>query len=228
GWFAILISGFGYKLMPMFYLSHGYPNRPEKWILSILNAAVLLGAGFSLAGLAKFGAMAGLFLFSIAMAMFSYHARNIKKKKHKPNPGYGIKFSVYLINGVVVVLIAAFFAFLLFPQLAGKAETLWIAGWLYLWGFIGLTILSYLSKIVPFLWWTYKYGSLIGKQKTPLLADLINDKMVRYGLFAIVAALFVLLLGALVQIGWLLSVGGILVALCAIFYMIQISLVFTR
>ena len=50
--------------------------------------------------------------------------------------------------------------------------------YLYLLFWIVLSIMGYLFKIVPFLWWTHKYSKEIGKQAVPSLKDMMNEKIV--------------------------------------------------
>ncbi|HEY8529351.1 MAG TPA: hypothetical protein VIL22_06690, partial [Paenibacillaceae bacterium] len=50
GWFGLLITGFSYKMLPMFFLSHGHPTALQKAVFVLWNAAVLAGAAVLLAG----------------------------------------------------------------------------------------------------------------------------------------------------------------------------------
>nr|WP_162142516.1 hypothetical protein [Aneurinibacillus terranovensis] len=52
--------------------------------------------------------------------------------------------------------------------------------YLYLYGWISLSLLGYLYKIVPFLWWTQKYSQEMGKTNVPLLKDLTNERIGRW------------------------------------------------
>src|SRR5690625_3908058 len=39
------------------------------------------------------------------------------------------------------------------------------------------SILGYLNKIVPVLWWTHKYAEQIGKEKVPTLQEMTNEQL---------------------------------------------------
>jgi hypothetical protein len=118
--------------------------------------------------------------------------------------------------------------FVLFPQSVFLEKTIVLVGWAYLWGWVALTILGYLSKIAPFLWWTYKYGPLVGKQKVPSMADLINDRYVGIGMAAIAVSLLLLMAG--IGGDWLIvaRIGGSAMALCSLAYIQLVARVFRR
>ena len=43
-------------------------------------------------------------------------------------------------------------------------------------GWLGQSTLGYLLKIVPFLIWQSRYGALVGRQKVPLMRDLVHQR----------------------------------------------------
>ncbi|GGK35986.1 hypothetical protein GCM10010965_31160 [Caldalkalibacillus thermarum] len=49
--------------------------------------------------------------------------------------------------------------------------------YLFLMGWISLSILGYLFKIIPFLWWTYKYSHQIGKVNVPTLKEMMDERL---------------------------------------------------
>ncbi|MGA9227441.1 MAG: hypothetical protein WB217_13940, partial [Mesobacillus sp.] len=59
----------------------------------------------------------------------------------------------------------------LLAKLAGPLIFLYLIAW------IAFSIIGYLYKIVPFLWWTHKYSKEIGKQKVPSLKEMMDEKM---------------------------------------------------
>lgn len=59
----------------------------------------------------------------------------------------------------------------------------------YLLGWIMLSIIGYLYKIVPFLWWTHRYSKKIGKENVPTLKQMVHENWaaVQCALFTISA-----------------------------------------
>lgn len=228
GWFGLLITGFSYKLFPMFYLSHNYPERLQKVIVVLWNAAVIVGAlGFLLA-MNRWMIWVALLLLVAAVWVYAIHLTQIKKHRHKRNPGNGIKWSMYATQALAVIATVLLLASLaLFDSLL-EAKTVVLAGWIYLGGWVSFTILSYASKIVPFLWWTHKYGQRIGKPGTPVMSDLLNEQKVFIGLAAIAVSTLLLLTGILLEMKGLIAIGGVAYSLFSIAYIALIGLVFSK
>lgn len=224
GWFGLLITGISYKMLPMFYLSHGYSSRLQYVTLVLWNAGVLVGAS---SFLLKGPLWPGLLFIVAALIFYNVHIQQIYTFRHKPKPGTGIVWAVWATRVLVVTGIIALLWVLLYPR-ADHSSGIVVVGWAYLWGWVALTILAYLSKIVPFLWWTYKYGPRVGKGKIPTMADLIQDRFVHIGLTFIGLALIVLLVGLCSDLNWLISIGGTALSLSSLAYISLIALVFTK
>ncbi|WP_438448241.1 hypothetical protein [Gorillibacterium sp. sgz5001074] len=195
GWFALLIVGFSYKMLPMFYLAHNFPTRLQHVTLVLFNAGMLGIIGVTLAG--GSGMAAGLALLPLvaAVAVYIVHAKQIIRAKHKAKPGDGIRFSVWALRGWGVLFAAGAALLLAVPGAWGDSRYHTVFAYLYFMGFVALTILGYLSKIAPFLWWTHRYGHLVGKMNVPSLADMISEKGVRYGLSAVTAGILAVAFG---------------------------------
>src|SRR5690606_671170 len=136
---------------------HDYPLKLERWIIVLWNGAVVLGAAGFLFG-SRLAIVAALAQLSAAVILYNRHITAIASRKHKRTPGAGIAWAVWSSRGLIGLSAAALIV-TAFPPAAVSPERLATAGlWAYLYGWVALTIMAYLSKIAPFLWWTYKYG----------------------------------------------------------------------
>lgn len=193
GWFGLLITGFSYKMLPMFYLSHGHSEKPQPWILALWGGAVAIGAGSSLLGLSKWMQLAALACLTAALVTYCRQIVLMAAKKHKKTPGFGIKTAVWATFAVTGAA-AAYVVYAAWkPELLTGGEGYAFLISVYLWAWAAPVILGYMSKIVPFLWWTIKYGDRVGREKTPLMADLIKDRHVEIMLSLWMAASLCLL-----------------------------------
>ncbi|MBS4209405.1 hypothetical protein [Bacillus sp. FJAT-50079] len=228
GWFGLLITGFSYKMLPMFYLSHHYPVRLQKMIVLIWNFAVLFGAAsFLLNGGFAF-IWFTLFVITVAIILYNVHLLQIKKYRFKKSPGLGIIWSIYASQALMVfAMIMTIYAFI-FPGQMLTAKSISLAGWIYIGGWVSFTILCYASKIIPFLWWSMKYGKQAGKANTPLMADLLDEKKVRAGLAAIAVCIISLLIAFIIDASTLMLISGIAFSTFSILYMGLIGFVFSR
>jgi hypothetical protein len=228
GWFGLLITGFSYKLLPMFYLAHGVSDRTAYAALALWNAAVLVGAVVFLCGAPHLAVCAAVALLTAAVHVYNLHMTRVRKARHKKSPGAGIAAALYSARALAVVCTAALVCAIVAPQWAMSEPAVVVAGWAYLWGWVALTILGYLSKIVPFLWWTHKYGPRVGKGPIPTMADLLEDRYAAYSLTAIAVCLVALVVG-LAFGGSVLAVwAGAALALCSLVYILLVGRVFVR
>lgn len=214
GWFTLLIFGFSYKLIPMFSLSHGFTmkwSRPAffTYIAGLLVLILSIWSNNQIISTLGFLLLFSGFLFFV-LDVKDILKNRLRKKLDKP-----LTFSIFAIgNGLVI-----HFLFLIVTLFGLKNSNLW--GWLvflYIMSWIIFSILGYLYKIVPFLWWTHKYSERIGKENVPTLKDMINEKLsvVLFSLFT--AAVIGIVVGVLIQRGALVFLFLSLLAATSIVY----------
>lgn len=228
GWFGLLITGFSYKLLPMFYLSHNYPTRLQPVILILWNAAVISGTISLLSGGQWLPMWLSLLMITVAFIIYNIHLLQIRKYRHKPHPGAGIKWSVYMSQAMALFAVLLTIYSLWFPERILADHTVIVTAWVYLGGWVSLTILGYASKIVPFLWWTYKYGGMVGKPGTPTMSELLSDHHVRLGIIIVMISISGLFVGLYLQANLIAAVFGIAFSLLSILYMALMASVFAR
>ncbi|MBB6453088.1 hypothetical protein HNQ94_001536 [Salirhabdus euzebyi] len=172
GWFTLLIFGFSYKLVPMFSLSHGFSMKwsMKAFLLYILGLLALIFTFWIKMSILQPIGWAVLFL---AFTLFLLDMREILAKRSKKRLDRPFLFAIialhlgWFIHFLVVVV----------SIWATSNVALWsLLIYLYLMMWIIFSILGYLYKIVPVLWWTLKYADKVGKEKIPLIKDLINEK----------------------------------------------------
>jgi hypothetical protein len=182
GWFTLLIFGFSYKMAPMFSLSHGFPMVHARYVygLYISGLVITLLSFFTSNDLLL---KAGFLLLLAGFSIFSWHISIIIKKRLKKKLDKPFSFSIVAIGLGNIIHLAAFIA--LWSEQFSKLIGPFVYLYLMLW--IVLSITGYLYKIVPFLWWTFKYSKEIGKNAVPSLKDMMNEKIVipLFTLFAV-------------------------------------------
>lgn len=228
GWFGQLIIGFSYKMLPMFYLAHGHPTRLEMRVILLWNAAVWTGALGFLLGAPVWIELLALTVLLAALAMYNLYTRQVKKHKWKQSPGEGVVFSLWALRGFTCFLAAALIYWAWNPQELLTARGISVLGWAYLWGWVAFTILGYLSKIAPFLWWTHKYGRQVGSTATPALSDLISERHVRFLLLGMGGLTILFLAGLASSSAPLLRTAGTALSAAALAYAVLIGRVFLK
>jgi hypothetical protein len=217
GWFTLLIFGFSYKMVPMFSLSHGFPMVQAKYVYGFYVSGLvitLLSFFNDNATLLKLGTL----LLLIGFSIFSWHITIIVKKRLKKKLDKPFTFSLIAIGLGNLIHFAAFIILWnkQFPTLIGPFIYLYLLLW------IVLSIIGYLYKIVPFLWWTYKYSKEIGKQKVPTLKEMMNEKIVIPLFTLFILSVVIVFLAIVLKTVILFNIGQIILSI--VFIVIAFSI----
>ena len=193
GWLTCTLMGVSYTLVRLFALAHGHREKLGRIIFALLNGGIVgLAAGFAL-GWTPLMSVGGLLLVA-AVWLFAWDYRQMllqrKRKVLDVTQHHGIASVGYLAVVMPLGVVAALFGWGS-PRLFAALGLAALVGWL------GQSTLGYLYKIVPFLIWQARYGALVGRQKVPLMRDLVHQRWA--------TASF-----------WLLNIALPLVAVCAL------------
>lgn len=213
GWFTLLIFGFSYKMAPMFSLSHGFSMKLSKPIYITYICGLLLTIS-SIIYSVQVLFQIGLLVLFIAFTIFLYHIYTIYKKRLKKKLDKPFAFSlIAIIFGAVIHFISVILSF--FPN---HYELFGVLIYLYLFMWIVFSILGYLYKIVPFLWWTHKYSEKMGKQNVPTLKQMMNEKIVVPVFSSLVVGVLVVALSIITHVTVLFYVGQLAIVIASIIY----------
>ncbi|WP_390360012.1 hypothetical protein [Virgibacillus byunsanensis] len=218
GWFTLLIFGFSYKLVPMFSLSHGFSMKNAKpaFFAYVLGLVVLISSLWLSFPYSQF---IGWLLLLVGFSLFVRDIKEILDKRIKKKLDKPFSFSLLaIVNGLVIHGIA-----FLLSSVGITNINIW--SWLlflYVMSWIMFSIFGYLFKIVPFLWWTHKYSSQVGKMKVPMLKEMINEKVSVYIFILFIIGVVGLPVSALLQLGILVFMFQGVLVLASIAYVSSI------
>lgn len=218
GWFTLLIFGFSYKMAPMFSLAHGFPMVHARYVYGFYTAGLLVSLTAFFTG-ANILLKIGFLLLLIGFSIFSWHSGIIIKKRLKKKLDKPFSFALLAIGFGNIIHLAAFILLWTpwYSTLIGPLVYAYIMLWII------LSITGYLYKIVPFLWWTYKYSKEIGKAKVPMLKDMLNEKIVVPVFSAFIAGVLIVFAALAVKTAVLFHIGQIIISIA--FMIIAISIV---
>jgi hypothetical protein len=177
GYISLTIMGISLILLPMFGLSHGFND--QSIILSVyLLAFSIVFVLFALFFEFKLFEYFGYFLSLVAYGLYCYQIVLIYKFRARKENDIWVK-SIYISFGSLVLCL---FYFILY-MLSYYTPYLLICAVLFIVGFLGFLITAHFYKIIPFLVWFNRFSPLVGKQKVPMLADMIPTKAAHYQLY---------------------------------------------
>lgn len=170
GYISITIMGLSLVLVPMFTLSHSFSLKPLKLSITMMSMAVIaviVSSFFKISILSYLGYALAIF----SMLVYFYLIYIIyTTRPRKENDVYALS----LIFSYISMLISIVMAILYF--IVAKEEFLLASVWLMFFGFFAFLITGHTYKIIPFLVWFEKFSPLVGKQKVPMLADMLPKR----------------------------------------------------
>jgi len=170
GYVGITIMGMSLILLPMFWLSHSFSWKPVTYALYMVSfgvVAVMLSALFDSTILEY----SGYTLTLVSLCLYFYQIYIIYKTRVRMDKDIYLKSLLFSYSSLFVTIIMG-----IVYIFAPSQSLLLTIGWVVFLGYITFIINGHLYKIVPFLVWYEKFSPLIGKQKVPMLADMVPIK----------------------------------------------------
>jgi hypothetical protein len=226
GWMSGLILTYSFKLLPMFYLSQQKADRQCLAIIGLFQAGIWLRvAGIWSGGIIAVNVLSAVFL--IAAVILLYRFVSLVRTQAKPLEGT-VPIAVRLL-----LTVAAVFALWLAAQLlsvdfgiAGGAlkdsvtpafVVLIVEGW------FSASILAYMARILPFLWWAYRFHNGWQKKSRILLGNMVAQGKLKRGLYVYLAGVGAVVISLGLAVPWLATAGQAVAALSAAYYLWELT-----
>jgi len=177
GYIFITIMALSYILIPMFGLAHGFSTKPLKLAILLQTIGVVLVFISSLID-SNFISKLGYIFSLVSVLSYFYLIYTVNQTRaRKQNDMYIISLLVSFIFFALALVFGV-----LHVTSANDTYAV-LSGWLIFVGFFGFMISGHLYKIVPFLVWYERFSPLVGKQKVPMLADMVPEKSANFQIF---------------------------------------------
>ena len=215
GWFLLLVTGVGSRLIPMFLISKYHNNGQLWWIYGLINGGLLAFVFIFLYTDSRPLLIIPLLAISAAIVLFGNYCFNsfrqrIRKKVDEPMQVSLL--SVLMMVIPILFLVAIIILLTMSPR--GNVPLVITYGFLIFFGWITAIILGMTFKTLPFIVWNKVYHDLAGKGKTPNPKDLFNNVIFKCMSLAYL-------------VGIVLFTAGILLHAIIIIQIATISLLFT-
>jgi len=222
GWFLLLITGVGSRLIPMFLLSK-YTNTKLLWcIYGLVNGAL---AGFILLFLYfHYSPLYFLPLFCLlaAIVLFIRYCYGCYKARIRRQVDEQVKISLLSVLMMIIplVLLAAAIGFLL--TAVENASLVLIYGFSVFFGWLTAIILGMTFKTLPFIVWNKLYHVQAGTGKTPNPKDLFSSRLFNLMALSYLLGFLLFVAGMLAANSYIIRTGSVLLLLCAFLYNLNI------
>ncbi len=221
GYIMVTIMGLSMVLLPMFGLSHHFSWRPVELALGMMSGGVILVVIASLFDI-KMVAYLGYLLSIVSLFIYFYQATILyTTRARKEHDIYAISLYFSYSALIVSLILGVIYLF------NGVQSILLSSGWLMMTGFFGFLITGHLYKIVPFLIWFERFSPLVGKEKVPMLADIVPNKSAKAQFIFSAVGVSIATMGLLISSNILFKAGisslivGIIFLLQSLIYMIR-------
>lgn len=191
GWFTLTIIAVGYRLIPMFTLSHGYPENWQRPVAFLTTAGITTSATAVIFGTTGFRLLAAALPLAAGLLLFAADLVRIIKHRRRRRLELVTQFTVASASAMVLAVVLAAILLIapeVFPASPAAAAT--AAAYLFVMGWVSLIIIGQLYKVVPFLIWLHRYADRAGKESVPLVSDLYSPELGKWSLRLILAGIF--------------------------------------
>jgi len=225
GWMGGLVASYSLKLLPMFYVSRKFASKWNYVLILLYQAGVWLGAAGWWSG-SRALSQAGLLCVVVPLGMLVWFARGVRKQSSGKQPVGAVRVADALITTTFVFALA--WACLLWVNtdaaLSYKAlSTLILYAVL---GWFTASILSYLSKIIPFLWWADRFRTKEQKKGAVLLSDMVPHNRLTAEMLVYLSGVGLLIAGNVSGLSAVAMAGILIMAAAAVIYMAELARVF--
>jgi cbb3-type cytochrome oxidase subunit 1 len=213
GWLTLLIVGVSYKLVPMFALTHDVDERLGRINLVLFNLAVpSLALTLLLDGPVWLRLLLALAL-AAACGIYIYDMRRILRRRLRRKLDITLRaFRVALGYLALSALLGTLLAAGVFDGRLPAGRGAMLYAWSGFGGWVGLTIIGMLHKIVPFLLWTHRYGARAGTERVPLVRELVDARRAEATYWLLNAGIPLVLVGMLFGLLWVTTAGTVALA----------------
>jgi len=218
GWFLLLVTGVGSRLIPMFLISK-YDNKKLLWRMYILmNAGVVTFILiFLYSGEVLFYSIP-VVLIAAALCLFAFYCYKCYQQRIRKNVDHQMKISLLSVLMMIVPLI--FLAILIVLLLASSANTQLILtyGFTIFFGWLTAIILGMTFKTLPFIVWNKMYHAKAGLGKTPNPKDLFSAKLFNGMAVSYLIGFVLFAVGIMLSNNFAIKSGALFLLCCAVLY----------
>ena len=222
GFVMMVIMGVAMVLIPMFSLAHGFNDKWIKYAFYMNILGVTLSILSFISGASTLLSALSLSLIALAMVLFAIQIGAMLKSRARKQNDYWVKNIVFATISLVVSIMLVLVGFIFDLQNFALA-----GGCLFFFGFLLCFVVGHIYKILPFLIWYDKFAPLVGKQKVPLLHQMIKTKVADFQTLSLFIATILQVLAILMGIQILFLIGAFIMLLSIVLVVYNTWFTFT-
>ena len=219
GWFLLLVTGIGSRLIPMFLISKNNNIQQLWWIYGLINGGLLSFVFVFLYSDSRLLLVLPLFAVTAAIVLFCnfcYRSYQQRIRKQLDDQMKLSLLSVLMMSLPLIFLVLNIIFLIILPKENTRLVTTY--GFIIFFGWITAIILGMTFKTLPFIVWNKVYLRLAGKGKTPNPKELVSDKIFNRMSLAYISGFLLFPAGMLLHYTFILQSAAVLLILTSFLY----------
>ncbi|ACZ12454.1 hypothetical protein [Sulfurospirillum deleyianum] len=204
GFVMMIVMGVSMVLIPMFSLSHSFKDSWIKAALCIYPLGIVLGMITFVFGLGESFKFLATLLILVGLGLYVIQMGIILNQRVRKQNDYWVKNIVFAWMALSLSVLS-----LVLYMVQGDEFLAIFSGVLFFFGFLLSFIVGHIYKILPFLIWYEKFSPLVGKQKVPLLHQMVHTKIADTQTYLLFLAVMIQSVGVVMQMPTLFFVGSV-------------------
>lgn len=219
GWFLLLVTGIGSRLIPMFLISKYNNTQKLWWIYGLINCGLLLFVFIFLYADNKLLLIVPLLAVAAAIVLFGNFCYTAYRHRIRKKVDEQMKLS--LLSVIMMALPLIFLVAIISLIIISPKENISLViayGFIIFFGWITAIILGMTFKTLPFIVWNKVYHQLAGKGKTLNPKDLFSDIIFKWMSIAYISGFTLFAAGILLGYAIVLQAGAVLLLITSLLY----------
>jgi hypothetical protein len=228
GWFLLLVTGVGSRLIPMFLISK-YSNTKLLWVIfASINTGLITFIIFFLYVPQKSFYLISFASILFGIGSFGYYCLHSFKQRIRKKVDEIMKISLL---SVIMMLLPVILLFIIIVWLLINSinpQLVLIYGFVIFFGWITAIILGMTFKTLPFIVWNKVYHLQAGLGKTPNPKDMFSSKIFSLMSVAYLSGFILFIVGIYLANNLLVKLASFLLLLAALFYNWNVLKIFSH
>ena len=218
GWFLLLVTGVGSRLIPLFLISKYNNNKILWWVYSLINVALISFIIFFLYLRITALYLVPLFAIAASLILFGYYCYRSYQQRLRKKVDYQVKISLLSVFMMALPLVFLLIVILLLLFSIDNSSLILTYGFCIFFGWITAIILGMTFKTLPFIVWNKVYHDKAGLGKTPNPKELFSDRIFLMMCVSYLAGFVLFAVGILISNEIIVKIAAILLLVSAILY----------
>jgi len=218
GWFLLLVTGVGSRLIPLFLISKYSNTKLLWWVFSLINLGLLLFVVLFLFMPSHSYFLIPVMAVSLALVLFGYYCFMSYKLRIRKQVDEQMKTSLLSVMMMLVpfIFLIGITGWMFADKMSERMALVY--GFIIFFGWITAIIFGMTFKTMPFIVWNKLYHDKAGIGKTPNPKDLFSNRVFKIMVLVYLAGFVLFITGAsFANVALLTIASGVLIVAAALY-----------